>query len=316
MGVSYWYFSPIPKSYLIKKAFEGRAFVPSAHYHQALQKTTMVKDIHYYSKFPSGTLDIVYPKNRPKKTPIIFWVHGGGFVGGDKTNITGYAVELAAHGYIMVNINYALAPKNIYPTPVRQLGEAYMFIKTHARKYNVQSNHVYFAGDSAGAQIVAQFITIQTSEKYAKLMQMKAVVSPATIKGVLLFCGPYHMPALAQIESKKKIQDFIRTTGWAYLGEKNWEASSQVQTASILSHITSQFPDTFITDGNTGSFEEHGKELASVLRKKGVFVDSLFFNKNSSGELTHEFQFKMNTEAGLVTFNRVLTFLQRKSHSD
>ncbi|WP_257129270.1 alpha/beta hydrolase [Bacillus cereus] len=316
MGISFWNFSPIPKAYLIKKAFEGGVFVPGAHYHQALQKITMVKDIHYYSKFPSGTLDIVYPKNRTEKTPIIFWVHGGGFVGGDKTDIIGYAVELAAHGYIMVNINYALAPKNTYPTPIRQLGEAYTFIKTHARKYNVQSNDVYFAGDSAGAQIVAQFVTIQTSEEYAKLMQIKAVVSLATIKGVLLFCGPYHMPALAQIESKKKIQGFMRTTGWAYLGEKNWEASSKVQTASILSHITSQFPDTFITDGNTGSFEEHGKELASVLRRQGVFVDSLFFNKNSSGELTHEFQFKMNTEAGLVTFNRVLMFLQSKSHSD
>ena len=38
-------------------------------------------------------------------------MHGGGFVGGDKSDITGYAVELAARGYTVININYALARK-------------------------------------------------------------------------------------------------------------------------------------------------------------------------------------------------------------
>ena len=57
----------------------------------------------------------------------------GGFVGGDKSDITGYAVELAARGYTVININYALAPKRKYPTPVLQLGEAYEYIKQMQR---------------------------------------------------------------------------------------------------------------------------------------------------------------------------------------
>ena len=96
-------------------------------------------------------------------------MHGGGFVGGDKSDITGYAVELAARGYTVININYALAPKRKYPTPVLQLGEAYEYIKANAKKYNVKLDDLYFAGDSAGAQISGQFVTIQTSPDYAKL---------------------------------------------------------------------------------------------------------------------------------------------------
>ena len=57
----------------------------------------------------------------------------GGFVGGDKSDITGYAVELVARGYTVININYALAPKRKYPTPVLQLGEAYEYIKQMQR---------------------------------------------------------------------------------------------------------------------------------------------------------------------------------------
>ncbi|OMH25224.1 acetylesterase [Bacillus thuringiensis serovar londrina] len=310
-GITFWNSTPFLKVFLIKKAFNSGTFVPSPFYEIALEKTNNIQDINYKSKFPSGNLDLIFPKNTNGKTPIIFWVHGGGFVGGDKSDITGYGIELAAQGYSVVNINYALAPKRKYPTPILQLGEAYKYIKENATKFNLDLNRVYFAGDSAGAQISSQFVNIQTSEKYAKLTKINAVVEPNTIKGVLLFCGPYNMPDLAKIESSREIQDFLRTTGWAYLGQKNWEESSEVRIASILNHVTNKYPRTFITDGNTGSFEDQGKALVSALQNKGVAVTSLFFDKNVSGKLAHEFQFKMNTRAGRETFSKVLEFLSK-----
>ncbi|WP_241676037.1 alpha/beta hydrolase [Bacillus thuringiensis] len=310
-GISYWNISPIPKAFLIKKAFEGGMFEPSTNYENALKETIIVKDINYNSKFPDGKLDLIYPKNHTEATPVIFWVHGGGFVGGDKSDITGYAVELAAHGYTVVNINYALAPKKQYPTPVLQLGEAYEYIKANTQKYDLKLNRVYFAGDSAGAQISGQFVNVQTSTEYAKLTKITPVVELTTIKGVLLFCGPYSMSELAKIESTKEIQEFMRTAGWAYLGEKNWEGLNETKIASILDHVTKNYPPTFITDGNTASFEKQGKALVSALQSEGVVVESLFFDKNVSGELGHEFQFKMNTSAGEDTFNKVLGFLSK-----
>ncbi|HDR6271313.1 TPA: alpha/beta hydrolase [Bacillus cereus] len=308
-GVSYWNLSPTPKAFLIKKAFEGGMFVESDNYKNSLKETNIFKDINYNSKFPDGTLDIVYPKNHTGKSPVIFWVHGGGFVGGDKSDITGYAVELAARGYTVININYALAPKRPYPTPVIQLGEAYEYIKENANKYNLKLDHVYFAGDSAGAQISGQFVNIQTSPDYSKLSGISSLVDPSTIKGVLLFCGPYNMPALANMETTKEVQDFMRTTGWAYFGKKNFETLPEIEIASIFKHVTKDYPPTFITDGNTASFEDQGKVLASSLESKGVYVDKLFFDKNISGELAHEFQFKMNTPAGQEVFNKALEFL-------
>ncbi|MGN4931452.1 alpha/beta hydrolase [Bacillus cereus group sp. MYBK14-1] len=308
-GVSYWNLSPTPKAFLIKKAFEGGMFVESDNYKNALKETNILKDINYNSKFPDGTLDIVYPKNHTEKSPVIFWVHGGGFVGGDKSDITGYAVELAARGYTVININYALAPKRQYPTPVIQLGEAYEYIKENTKKYNIKLDHIYFAGDSAGAQISGQFVNIQTSPDYSKLSEIPSLVDPSTIKGVLLFCGPYNMPALAKMETTKEVQDFMRTTGWAYFGKKDFETLPEIEIASIFKHVTKNYPPTFITDGNTASFEDQGKALASALQSKGVYVDKLFFDKNISGELAHEFQFKMNTPAGQEVFSEALEFL-------
>ncbi|MFW5438902.1 alpha/beta hydrolase [Paenibacillus apiarius] len=309
-GVSYWFLSPVPRVYLINKAFENRIEndVKPDNYEDDLKKVNLVKDINYNSKFPNGTLDIISPKNT-KETPVIFWVHGGGFIGGDKSQVTTYGVELAAHGYTVVSINYALAPKKIYPTPVLQLGEAYEFIKKNEIKYDLKLDNVYFAGDSAGAQISGQFINIQTSPEYAKLTKIDAIVDPSTIKGVLLFCGPYSMPALANMEKTKAVKDFLSTIGWAYMGKKNWEDLPETKVASILNYVTKNYPPAFITDGNTTSFEDQGKALASALQSKGVPVESLFFDKNIAGEITHEYQFQMNTPAGEESFKKVLEFL-------
>nr|WP_141535505.1 alpha/beta hydrolase [Bacillus cereus] len=275
VGFSYWNLLPVLKAFLIKKAFEGGTFIPSLGYEKALQETKIVRDINYKSKFPDGTLDIVYPKGYTEKTPVIFWVHGGGFVGGDKLDITGYAVELAAYGYTVVDINYALAPKREYPTPVLQLGEAYEYIKENAKEYDLKLDRVYFAGDSAGAQISGQLVNIQISPEYAKLTKISAIVDPSTIKGVLLFCGPYNMPALAKMETTKEVQDFMRISGWAYSGEKDFEKLPEVEIASIFKYVTKDYPPAFITDGNTALFEDQGKALVSALQSIEVPVDIL-----------------------------------------
>ncbi|WP_141533289.1 alpha/beta hydrolase [Bacillus cereus] len=275
VGFSYWNLSPVPKAFLIKKAFERGMFIPSLGYEKALQETKIFKDINYKSKFPDGTLDIVYPKDYTEKTPVIFWAHGGGFVGGDKSDITGYAVELAAYGYTVVNINYALAPKREYPTPVLQLGEAYEYIKENAKEYDLKLDRVYFAGHSAGAQKSGQLVNIQISPEYAKLTKISAIVDLFTIKGVLLFCGLYNMPALAMMETTKEVQDFMRISGWAYLGEKDFEKLPEVEIASIFKYVTNDYPPAFIRDGNTALFEDQGKALVSALQSTEVPVDIL-----------------------------------------
>ena len=42
-------------------------FVQSNNYKNALKETRIVKDINYNSKFPDGTLDIIYPKTLREK---------------------------------------------------------------------------------------------------------------------------------------------------------------------------------------------------------------------------------------------------------
>lgn len=307
-GTAYFFFSPVPTAWIVNKAFEGGMSVAPDNYIELLQQTSMIENVDYHSRYPDGELDIIYPKQTTNQTPVIFWIHGGAYVGGDKSDITQYAVQLAANGYAVVNINYALAPKGQYPAPLVQVSEAYTYIKNNADKYGLSLDRIYIAGDSAGAQLAGQFVNIQSDSDYASQVGIAPVVDRETIKGTLLFCGPYELSKLASIEGNDTLKFLMRRIGWAYIGTKDWENQPQTQLASIIDHVSGRYPPTFITDGNVGSFEEHGKDLAVALTNHGVPVKSIFYDK-SAGELGHEYQFLMNTPAAQQTFKAVIQFL-------
>ena len=71
-------------------------------------------DLTYESKYKENTYDIYYPKQQGP-VPVLFWVHGGGFVGGDKSGVKEFATKLVSDANIaVVAMNYELAPDSEY----------------------------------------------------------------------------------------------------------------------------------------------------------------------------------------------------------
>lgn len=64
-----------------------------------------IKDQSYNSSYLHNTYDLS-PNNN-----IFIRVHGGGFVGGDKSMVERYRTLLAIHGYTVLAPNYTLSPK-------------------------------------------------------------------------------------------------------------------------------------------------------------------------------------------------------------
>ena len=300
--------SPKPTAILVQQLFEGGVAVKPHNYDEIEKLVHVENDLSYDSAHQEGNLDIVAPKEFSGKLPVIFWVHGGAFLGGDKSDITEYAVQVASKGFIVVNMNYELAPSAIYPTPLYQVEEAYQFIEKNAQAYGIDMDRLYFAGDSAGAQIISQFVNIQVEEEYSNLIGIEGSVSPDKIAGVLLFCGPYDVSKFGDLSDSFLINFLFDRVGWAYIGERNWGDSDQVKQASVIDHVSAHFPPTFITDGNTGSFEEQGLELADKLNKNDVEIVDVFYSQEEA-ELGHEYQFIMDTPQAENTFNQLIEFL-------
>ena len=299
--------SPLPAAYTMRLMFKKSMAVAPDNYEEMVEQVTVVKDVAYPSAYQSNSADIYYPKGSNEPLPVVLWVHGGAFVGGDKRDIEIYATALAYEGFAVVCINYHLAPEGKYPAPIMQTGEAYLWLLDMAKQYPLDMERFVLAGDSAGAHIAAQFAAIQCSSEYAAEMEITQTVAPGTIRSILLFCGPFDV---AQISagSNAVIKFLMDRAAWAYFGRRDWAEHFSAQ-ATIAAHIMDDFPPTFISDGNTGSFEEHARSLAVALAENNVPIETYFINP--SAEIAqHEYQFIMNTAAGKESFKKVLDFLR------
>ena len=147
---------------------------------------------------------------------------------------------------------------------------------------------MYFAGDSAGAQLAAQFVSIQLNEDFSPTAGIDQLVPADSIRGAILLCGPY---------------DLIE----AVTESKSPEGLAAAEEASLLDNQPEVFVPTFITDGNTASFESQGKRFAEYL--SGVTDVTQVFYDLEEVELLHEYQFQMDLEQSVRTYELWLDYL-------
>lgn len=264
----------------------------------------------YTSAYKNNQFDLYLPKKQMAGKPVIAWVHGGGFVGGDKLEEKEFATKLAEEGYTVAVMNYALVPETKYPIPVVQTSEFLAYLKKHAENYSINLDNLFIAGDSAGAQIASQFITTQTNEAYRELMNIDQVIKKDQIKGSLLYCGVYDVPEVVHSYSIPPVKFMFQKIGWGYARDKNWLHGKLAESSVISNFVTVNFPPAYITDGNTLSFENQGKKLVRTLASKDISVSQRFFPK-SEYRTAHEYQFEMKSEPAKIAFNDTVAFLNK-----
>lgn len=270
-------------------------------------------DLSYAPGNPNAKLDIFYPEaitNHPIQLPTIVWVHGGGWIAGEREGLTGYQKILAHQGFTTVNIEYSHAPQTHYPTPVRELNQAMAFLDSHAEEFHIDRNQFVVAGDSAGAQIVSQYANVVSSPAYASLMGIEPSIRRSQLAAAILYCGVYD---LVHPVGNGLVVKAGKAMVWAYLGSNKID-DPKFEALHLSRHITAQYPPTFISDGNLDLLMPQSERLAAALKEHGVQVDTLFFPKDSPTKTNHEYQFLFDTEVAHESFQRMVAFLNGVVH--
>jgi acetyl esterase len=87
--------------------------------------------------------------------PVVLWLHGGGFIGGDLRDIEYATSRIAADGnVIVVSLNYRLAPEHPYPSGLHDVRDAFDWINDHQAELN-GDGRIAVGGQSAGAALAA-----------------------------------------------------------------------------------------------------------------------------------------------------------------
>jgi acetyl esterase/lipase len=117
---------------------------------------TKVKNVAYGPLGHRNKLDIYKPKKEGSGRPVLFQIHGGGWVIGDKKQqAIPLMLHLAARGWVCVAANYRLSPRATFPDHLVDLKKALAWIKEHIAEHGGDPDFVIVTGGSAGGHLTA-----------------------------------------------------------------------------------------------------------------------------------------------------------------
>ncbi len=158
----------------------------------ALASQDVTRDVPYAEPaLDRQVLDVTAPKDA-KNLPVIFWIHGGGWQAGDKSEVKEKPRAFVERGFVFVSTNYRLLPKvemlTIFQDVAKSLGWVYRNIAARGG----DPNRIFVMGHSAGAQLAA---LLCTDERY-----LKAEGVPfSAIRGCVPVDGDtYDLPAMIE----------------------------------------------------------------------------------------------------------------------
>ncbi len=209
---------------------------------------TIPEDVVRYTDLSYGNdpkwqrLDIYRPANAAGKLPVIFDVHGGGWVYGDKERYQYYCMDLARRGFAVVNFTYRLAPDFKFPAQIEDINSAARFTVEHADSYGLDLNNIFGMGDSAGAHMLGLYAEFLTNPEYAASYPFKGD-DRFRFNAIALNCGCYDVEADDSFQRKELMTDLLPQGPVI-------EAMNKI---NVLQHMTDRFPPTYVMTA-TGDF--------------------------------------------------------------
>jgi acetyl esterase/lipase len=100
------------------------------------------------------SLDIHAPKGA-KSAPVVMYVHGGYWKAGDKSQKGHLPDFFCRRGFVLVSLNYRLAPAVKHPVLVQDVARAVAWVHDHIEEHGGDAAQLFLTGHSAGAQLVA-----------------------------------------------------------------------------------------------------------------------------------------------------------------
>lgn len=139
-------------------------------------------------------LDIHAPEDaKQKKLPVVFWIHGGGWQQGDKSDVGRKPQYFVDQGFIFVSTNYRLYPHVEMGELIGDVAKALGWVHGNIAKHGGDPDRILVGGHSAGAQLAA---LISTDDRYLKAEG----VPLSALRGCIPVDGDtYYLPAIITV---------------------------------------------------------------------------------------------------------------------
>jgi acetyl esterase len=231
--------------------------------------------------------DVVVPEG-DGPFPVVVYLHGGGWVLGSRDTYRSVTFGLAQAGYLVVAVDYALAPEDPFPAGFDDCTFAIRWAIDSAKAYGGDSTKLAIAGDSAGANL--------TAAVSAHFADDPTAPKPSA---VLLYYGVYDMPNMPRGETESSAalcEEIIK----AYVGDRT-ELLSDPRVSPI--HAAHKLPPAFVVVGGADELVAQNQQMQQALAKAGVPHDYL-----EVADMPHAFM-QLPVPQASATLQRSIEFL-------
>lgn len=115
----------------------------------------LTSDIPYAELADERQVLDIYSPTTATDLPVVFWIHGGGWVTGDKTDVHIKPRVFVERGFVFVSTNYRLLPDVQMEDIIRDVARSLGWVRTNIRQHGGDPSRIFVMGHSAGAQLAA-----------------------------------------------------------------------------------------------------------------------------------------------------------------
>jgi acetyl esterase/lipase len=212
-------------------------------------------------------LDVYLPEST-KPTPLVMFIHGGGWYEGDKKRP--HVLYLLSKGFAVASMNYRLTDEASWPAQIQDVKAAIRYMRANAGKYNIDPDRIGLWGLSAGGHLAALAGTAGDAKELDQTDVATGVSSK--VQAVVDWFGPTDFtPYATGAEVLGKNVDWMVER---FLGGKITEKVDVAKAASPVTYVSPDDPPFLIMHGTDDGLVplQQSKFLDEALRKAGAPV--------------------------------------------
>jgi acetyl esterase/lipase len=209
-------------------------------------------------------LRIYKPLTVNTSTPVLLWIHGGGYLIGkpeqDDSLCVQYVRELSIP---VVSVEYRLAPKHPFPAPLDDCYSALKWIASHAEKLNIDPRRIAVGGNSAGSGLAAALAQLTLDRQEIELA-FQLLIYPMLDDRTVLRTDIDDSNNVAWNHKSNRF-------GWeSYLGQNCGAEHAPAYSVPARRADLSGLPPAWIGVGDLDIFHDEDVAYAQRLKESGV----------------------------------------------
>ncbi|MQY23177.1 alpha/beta hydrolase [Nocardia macrotermitis] len=214
-------------------------------------------------------LDVYRPTQPAAGAPAIVFVHGGGFVNGNRGESNSWFSWLATQGVTVFSIDYRLAPPARWQQATGDVKCALGWVRAHAGEFGIASSNISVAGDSAGGNLALMAAYTVGDAQFPPTCE----VPEAPVRSVIALYPITNLPAALD---DTRTPYAIRTMLDRYTGGRIAQQRDRYLAASPTEHVAPGLPPTLLVQGGSDHLVPANQttRLATALNAAGVPVQT------------------------------------------